>query len=64
MKNKKTKPFQGLKILDIGCGTGSTSQSLSKLVGENGLITGIDISEPILNFAKNQLENRNIKKER
>ena len=58
---KILNPKSGEKILDIGCGTGSTSQSLSKLVGENGLITGIDISEPILNFAKNQLENRNIK---
>ena len=58
---KILNPKSGEKILDIGCGTGSTSQSLSKLVGENGLITGIDISEPILSFAKNQLENRNIK---
>ena len=58
---KILNPKSGEKILDIGCGTGSTSQSLSKLVGENGLITGIDISEPILNFAKNQLEIRNIK---
>lgn len=58
---KILNPKSGEKILDIGCGTGSTSQSLSKLVGENGLITGIDISEPILRFAKNQLENRNIK---
>ena len=53
---KILNPKSGEKILDIGCGTGSTSQSLSKLVGENGLITGIDISEPILSFAKNQLE--------
>ena len=58
---KILNPKSGEKILDIGCGTGSTSQSLSKFVGENGLITGIDISEPILSFAKNQLENRNIK---
>ena len=58
---KILNPKSGEKILDIGCGTGSTSQSLSKLVGENGLITGIDISEPILRFAKNQLDNRNIK---
>ena len=58
---KILNPKSGEKILDIGCGTGSTSQSLSKLVGENGLITGIDISEPILSFAKNRLENRNIK---
>ena len=60
-QSKKVKFNKKTRILDIGCGTGSTSQSLSKLVGENGLITGIDISEPILSFAKNQLENRNIK---
>ena len=58
---KILKPKVGEKILDIGCGTGSTSQTLSKLVGESGIITGIDISKPILNFAQKQKENKKIK---
>ena len=58
---KILKPKVGEKILDIGCGTGSTSQTLSKFVGESGIITGIDISKPILNFAQKQKENKRIK---
>ena len=58
---KILKPKVGEKIIDIGCGTGSTSQTLSKLVGESGIITGIDISKPILNFAHKQKENKKIK---
>ena len=50
------KPKVGEKILDVGCGTGTTSLNLSKLVGNEGLITGIDISEPILGFAKKSVE--------
>ena len=55
------KPKVGEKILDVGCGTGSTSLKLSKLVGKEGLITGIDISEPILGFAKKQANVKRIK---
>ena len=58
---KILKPKVGEKILDIGCGTGSTSQKLSKLVGESGLVTGIDISKPILNFAEKKKESKKIK---
>ena len=31
LKNKKTKPFQGLKLLDIGCGGGLISEPMSRL---------------------------------
>ncbi len=48
---KILEPRDGEKIIDVGCGTGSTSQTLSNLVGETGLVTGIDISKPILDFA-------------
>ena len=58
---KILKPKVGEKILDIGCGTGSTSQTLSNLVGESGLVTGIDISKPILNFAIKKKESKKIK---
>ena len=58
---KILKPKVGEKILDIGCGTGSTSQTLSNLVGESGLVTGIDISKPILNFAEKERESKKIK---
>ena len=57
---KILEPKDGEKILDVGCGTGSTTQNLSKLVGDSGLITGMDISEPILDFAKKQSNSKKI----
>jgi len=61
------KPFEGLivegveksgksKILDIGCGAGTTTYSVAKALGEDGRILGVDISEPLLTAAKSAQE--------
>lgn len=42
----------GATVIDIGCGCGSTSFDLVKRVGPGGHVTGIDISEPMLNRAR------------
>ena len=42
------------KVLDVGCGSGETSFQASKVVGNNGRVTGADISETLLNFAKSK----------
>lgn len=42
----------GEAVIDIGCGCGSTSFDLIKRVGPGGRVTGIDISEPMLNRAR------------
>ncbi len=36
---------QGNSILDLGCGTGRNAGLMAKYIGENGHITGLDISE-------------------
>jgi SAM-dependent methyltransferase len=57
------QPFQALlledvsrsgahRVLDVGCGTGSTTLAFASLLGANGHCTGIDISEPMLALAK------------
>jgi SAM-dependent methyltransferase len=57
------KPFEGLlveavsagsgsRVLDVGCGTGSTTLAVARLLGEKGHCTGIDISEPMLTAAR------------
>lgn len=33
---------QGMRVLDIGCGTGSISNGIAKYVGNNGRVIGID----------------------
>lgn len=44
--------IEGLKILDIGCGTGKDSYILSKLVGEKGFVVGIDMTQEQIEIAK------------
>ncbi len=36
--------LEGLKVLDIGCGTGRDCYIISKLTGENGFVYGIDMT--------------------
>lgn len=35
----------GQSVLDLGCGTGTDCFVLSKLVGENGKVVGVDMAE-------------------
>ncbi|WP_427312182.1 class I SAM-dependent methyltransferase [Cupriavidus sp. H39] len=40
------------RILDVGCGTGSTTLALARRLGARGRCTGIDISAPMLAAAR------------
>lgn len=40
------------RVLDVGCGAGTTSYALAKAVGPEGNVTGVDISEPMLAVAR------------
>jgi SAM-dependent methyltransferase len=40
------------RVLDVGCGTGGTTLAAARLLGDKGQCTGIDISEPMLAFAR------------
>ncbi|QRK07366.1 methyltransferase domain-containing protein [Archangium violaceum] len=46
----------GRQVLDVGCGTGSTTLAVSRLLGANGRCIGIDISEPMLTAARARAE--------
>jgi len=57
------KPFEELlvdaviaesatRVLDIGCGTGSTTLAAARRIGTTGRCTGIDISEPMIAAAR------------
>lgn len=43
---------EGMRVADIGCGSGKTSSFLKELVGPEGYVTGVDISEERLDYAK------------
>src|SRR5215216_7479986 len=41
---EQTKPQSGMRVLDLGCGTGKQIFRFAPIVSSNGLILGIDIS--------------------
>ena len=45
-------PRPGERVLDIGCGAGSTSRDLAALVGPTGHVTAVDVSRPLLDRAR------------
>lgn len=44
--------LENLKILDLGCGTGRDCYVMSKLVGQNGFVYGIDMTENQIAIAR------------
>jgi trans-aconitate methyltransferase len=60
-------PFEGLlvdvasakprnRVLDVGCGTGSTTLALKRRLGAECECVGVDISEPMLAHARSTRE--------
>ena len=49
-------PTPGMAILDVGCGTGTTSMTLARIAGPKGRVTGMDISRPMLGLARQRAE--------
>jgi SAM-dependent methyltransferase len=49
------RPGFGTSVLDIGCGCGATTLELAKAVGPAGRVLGVDVSEPMLAFARARL---------
>lgn len=45
----------GDRVVDIGCGTGAGLIAEAELVGEDGHVTGLDVSGPMLELAKERL---------
>jgi radical SAM/Cys-rich protein len=48
--------LDNLKILDIGCGTGRDTYIMSKLVGEDGFVYGIDMTESQIEVASRYIQ--------
>ncbi|OMJ07121.1 Arsenite methyltransferase [Smittium culicis] len=47
--------IEGLRVLDLGCGSGRDCYVVSKLVGPTGEVTGIDMTEEVLNVARDNI---------
>lgn len=44
----------GRRVLDVGCGTGSTTVTVARALGAQGRCTGIDISETMIGAARSR----------
>jgi len=51
----------GERVLDIGCGNGSTSLALGETVGPSGDVIGVDVSQPMLAMAKSRINAPNVR---
>lgn len=49
----KVRPNEA--VLDIGCGCGETVIQLAHLVGRRGSVLGVDVSKPMLEFARSRV---------
>ncbi len=49
-------PQSGERIVDIGCGTGDTTLILAEMVGAEGHVLGVDISEGLLTDARRKAD--------
>ena len=58
LKKNIKKSFNGLSVLDIGCGGGILCEPLSRLGAE---VTGIDSNEKAINVAKEHAKLKNLK---
>ena len=51
----------GESVLEIGCGTGALTLPLAEAVGEYGRVVAVDISEPMLNAARQKIGERRLR---
>lgn len=49
-------PVPGETLLDVGCGCGDTSLELTRRVGPEGEVLGLDVSAPMLEVARRRAE--------
>lgn len=52
---REAAPQPGERVLDIGCGTGATAIPFAAAVTPGGQVTGVDISEPMLEQARRNI---------
>ena len=50
----------GMRVLDIGCGSGEVSLLLARMVGSNGEVLGIDHDEQSITVARKRVQNQNL----
>ena len=52
---------KGMRVLDLASGTGEPSISIAERVAPGGSVLGIDLAEPMLEFAREKAAGRNVR---
>ncbi|CAG0981615.1 hypothetical protein PHYC_01796 [Phycisphaerales bacterium] len=52
----RLRPLRGARIIEIGCGTGSSTAAFGEVIGPEGTIDAYDINEPSVNAARARME--------
>jgi SAM-dependent methyltransferase len=50
-------------VLDVGCGTGSTTLAIARALGPQGRTIGVDLSEPMIALARTRAEHQHVSAE-
>lgn len=50
----------GMRVLDVGCGTGDVSMLVAEIVGPGGLVVGVDRSEEALDAARRRADDQGV----
>lgn len=51
---------EGMRVLDVGCGTGLMTREISRIIGSTGEAIGVDIDRELLQYASNLGSKENI----
>jgi SAM-dependent methyltransferase len=52
-----------IRVLDVGCGTGSTTLTLARRLGARGMCIGVDISQPMIALARERAAQGSVRAE-
>jgi arsenite methyltransferase len=52
----RPQQLEGMRILDLGCGSGRDCYVLSQLVGEDGFVLGVDMTDEQLDIARQYID--------
>lgn len=51
---------ESFSVLDVGCGTGSTTLAIARQLGATGHVTGVDISAPMMARARDRADHKGL----
>lgn len=58
---ERAAPAPGERVIDVGCGCGSTSLEIARRAGTAGSVLGVDISAPMLGVARERASAANVR---